>query len=222
MDESAGLIQWFKSSTQRGRIYADTSGATPQLWVEAGDAPAANSARLMLYAKSPASSQTGVRIESSGGAAASITLRIDGSSHVITDTDWMEFQTGVMSGLRPDVDEQGYCGSGDQGWYEVASKQFTDIGCLSWCDEGVELTTGEIVSDVEALMRIQPMSDGTRALSGMRKLDYSTLPAIVYRPVYNDDGSLKKGCAELTSLISVMIGAVRELTRDVRTLQEAR
>jgi len=222
MDAGAGLIQFLKSGTQRGRVYGDTSGAIPQVWVMSGEAPASNSARLMLYAESPANVTTGIRIASSGGETATIALRLDGSSAIILDTDWFEYQTGVMSGLKPSSDETGYVGSGAVGWYEMNAKSYVDIGCLGWFDDGVELVGGEVVGDCEALMRVRRMEDGTLTMYDVPKLDYSTLPRVVYKPVFDEEtGEKIKDRAELTSLISVMVSAIRELTRDVRALKEA-
>jgi len=135
--------------------------------------------------------------------------------------DWVicDISSG-MDGIRPDADETGHLGAADYGWYAVYSKQFIDVGCLGDFSKGVELATGEIVSDTEALLRIET-EENERALCGAPKLKYNTLPKVVARPVYNEDGSLKRHNAELTAPISVMIGAIRELTRDVRKLQEA-
>jgi len=66
------------------------------------------------------------------------------------------------------------------------------------------------------------MQDGTLTMYDVPKLDYATLPRVVYKPVYDETGEKIKDRAELTSLISVMVGAIRELTRDVRALKEAR
>jgi len=147
----------------------------------------------------------------------------DGNNIEMHAADWLVCDiAGGMDGIKPDGDETGFLGAPDCGWYEVNSKQFTDIGCLGWFDDGVELVTGEVVSDTEALMRIKKMEDGTRALSGVPRLDYGTLPKAVYRPVYDNAGKLIKERAELTTLISVMIGAIRELTARLQVLEGAR
>ena len=149
-------------------------------------------------------------------------MRIDGNSHVILDTDWMEFQTGVISGLKPSSDETGYVGSATVGWYEMNSKAYNDIGCLPLCDK-VALAVGrpsrrgetrsgrQLVSNLEAIRQIRAMDDGTRALCGMPKVDYSTLPDIVYNPAFDASGNYVKDRAELTALIGVIIGAIKEL-----------
>jgi len=117
---------------------------------------------------------------------------------------------------------------------EIFAKYFTDVGCLGWFDEGVELLDGRIVSDLEALENIKPHPT-KRTIHGVPQLDYSTLPKPVYRPapiaeedIYDEETKkikFRKGekmgedGAELTALISIMIGAIKELNRKVESLE---
>lgn len=173
-------------------------------------------------------------------ASASLWMRkdpADANSIEIFATDWLVFDiSNGMDGLRPDVDETGYCGSNAIGWYAVCSKQFVDIGCLGSFEEGVEVVEGRAptvssfraltemptqrVTPTEALKRVKVMSNGDRTVHGLPRLDYSTLPKAVYQPVYDEEtGEFVKDTAELTALISVMIGALRELTDRVEGLE---
>ena len=103
--------------------------------------------------------------------------KFDGQTFIL-DTDWMEFQTGAISGLKPSADEQGYVGSATVGWYEMNAKQYNDIGCLPLCDR-VALASGrparkgnvrgsrQLVSSLEALRQIRAMPDGEKARHGV-------------------------------------------------------
>ena len=132
-------------------------------------------------------------------------------------------------------------------WNDVSYKTLTDRGCLGWYEDGVELQDGRIVSDVEALKSIKKHKT-LKTVAGAPRLDYSTMPKHVYKPVeiadediYEDehialddkDGEprcksvrnlmFKKGekvgedGAELTALVSIMLGAIKEL--DSRLLE---
>lgn len=123
-------------------------------------------------------------------------------------------------------------GTASQYFNEINYKTLTDRGCLGWFDEGVELRDGRKVSDTEALLSIKK-STTERTIYNTEKLDYSSLPKVVYKPapiaevdVY-EGGKLrwKKGekmgqdGAETTSLISIMLGAIKELTLRVQALE---
>ena len=117
---------------------------------------------------------------------------------------------------------------------EIFAKYFTDVGCLGWFEEGVELLDGRTVSDLEALENIKPHPT-KKTIHGVSQLDYSTLPKPVYRPapiaeedIYDEETKkikFRKGekigedGAELTALISIMIGAIKELNRKVKNLE---
>jgi len=225
-----GQIRFLESSNVRGSFYVALSGASPVgRWRVGPPAAAATSPEINIEVMSQDLDYTGFRLFKSntlGGIEVTVDNAIrtrwnkDGNIELHA-VDWMivETTTAGMDGIRPETDETGYLGSGAIGWYEVNSKQFIDIGCLGSFDEGVELVSGEIVSDTEAMMRIETMKDGTKALYGVPKLNYSTLPMAVYKPVYDEHGQLVKDRAELTALISVMIGAFRELIPRVEKLE---
>ena len=100
-------------------------------------------------------------------------------------------------------------------WNDVSYKTLTDRGCLGWFDSGVEMPDGRIVSDVEALTLIQKHPT-LQTVYGVPRLDYSTMPRAVYKPANGkgDDG------AETTALISILIGAIKELNARLSELEK--
>lgn len=123
-------------------------------------------------------------------------------------------------------------GNSLQFFNEINYKTLVDRGCLGWFDEGVELQDGRKVSDTEAILAVKK-STTERTIYNTEKLDYSTMPKVVYKPapIAQEDiyekGVLKfrKGQkmgqdgAETTALISIMFGAIKELTLRVRELE---
>ena len=133
-------------------------------------------------------------------------------------------------------------------WGDVSYKTLTDRGCLGWFDLGVEGADGKLVSDTGALLAIRARADGRKTVYGVPMIDYKTLPSVVYKPagrdgvpflrdeqdrpyeirfetddagnaigektVYAEDG------AETTALISIMIGAIRELATRTAALEK--
>jgi len=120
-------------------------------------------------------------------------------------------------------------------WGDISYKTLTDRGCLGWYDDGVKLRNGTTVTDLEALTLIQKHPTLTTP-AGAPRLDYTTLPADVYvKPVDHDGTELQKDAegnyykevydkktrkvvrvsaqegAETTALISIMLGAIKEL-----------
>ena len=114
-------------------------------------------------------------------------------------------------------------------WNDISYKTLTDRGCLGWFDEGVELRDGTIVSDLEALMRIKKHPT-KNTVYGKPMLDYTTLPKAVYKPAdkqgvliardANNDPIEGQDGAETTALISIMIGAIKELNQQLAVLQK--
>jgi autotransporter-associated beta strand protein len=102
-------------------------------------------------------------------------------------------------------------------WNEVNYKLLTDRGCLGWYDDGVELQDGTLVSDVAALQAIRP-HPYKRTPAGAARLDYATLPRHVYRPAPADEPAGEDG-AETTALISILIGAIKELDARLAALE---
>lgn len=101
-------------------------------------------------------------------------------------------------------------------WNDVSYKTLTDRGCLSSCDDGVELQDGRIVSDTEAIKAIKKRDDGKKTVYGMPMLDYKTFPKISYKPAQKEGET--EG-VEMTSMFSVMLGAIKELTLRIEKLE---
>ncbi len=138
--------------------------------------------------------------------------------------------------------------SGDY-WNDVSYKTLTDRGCLGWFDDGVELQDGSVVSDCEALLSIQKHPT-KKTIYGVAMMDYTTFPKVSYKPAthcINDPetfeetqvevlrdkngdpycmvkGEVKKlsDGIEMTSMFSIMIGAIKELTTRVGALEGAK
>ena len=117
--------------------------------------------------------------------------------------------------LRPTSAAGANLGDATFYWNDVSYKTLTDRGCLGWFDDGVEMPNGRIVSDVEALTLIQKHPT-LETIYGVPRLDYSTMPRAVYKPA---NGKGEDG-AETTALISIMIGAIRELGQRVTVLEQ--
>jgi len=124
-------------------------------------------------------------------------------------------------------------GSASLYWNEINYKYLTDRGCLGWFEDGVELQSGERVTDVEALKRIKKHPELETGY-GVPRLDYASMPKAVYKPapIAKKDIKDKKGKirwkkgekmgedgAELTSLISIMLGAIKELETRLQKLE---
>jgi hypothetical protein len=129
-------------------------------------------------------------------------------------------------------------GSSTYYFNDIQYKTLTDAGCLGWFDEGVELQDGSKVSDVEALQNIKkhPFKE---TVYGVPMLDYKSMPKACYKPARGLNGSIlerdendepfevvvkrdelgneitkiekSSDGAEISSLISIMLGAIKEL-----------
>ncbi|MBU2007469.1 MAG: hypothetical protein KKF08_19030, partial [Gammaproteobacteria bacterium] len=128
-------------------------------------------------------------------------------------------------------------------WNDVSYKTLTDRGCLGWFDEGVELQNGAIVSDTEAIKAIKKHPTKL-TVYGMPMIDYRSLPKVSYKPAADHDGvkflrdkddepievkeivdgkeviSKPQDGAEMTSIFSIMLGAIKELTLKVEKLEK--
>lgn len=111
-------------------------------------------------------------------------------------------------------------GNATRYWNDVSYKTLTDRGCLGWFDEGVEMQDGRVVSDVQALLEIKKDPQKT-TVYGKPMLDYSSLPKAVYKPVDREKEPNGVEGAETTALISIMLGAIKELGVDVAALKKA-
>jgi hypothetical protein len=106
-------------------------------------------------------------------------------------------------------------GNNTQYFNEIFAKLFTDVGCLGVFDEGVELRNGKKVSDLEALKSIQKHPK-LKTTYGIPRFDYKTMPKAVYRAPNTEKG---EDGAELTALISIMIGAIKELDNKLKKVK---
>ncbi len=126
-------------------------------------------------------------------------------------------------------------------WLDVSYKTLTDRGCLGSFDGGVELRDGRILSDIDALLSIK-IHPTRKTIYGVPRFDYKTMPKAVYKkaeingihllrdssdmpyidmkdmegkPIrkYAEDG------AEMTALISIMIGGIKELHNRLAKLE---
>jgi hypothetical protein len=165
-----------------------------------------------------------VSVSASGNIIASGTLQggsgssITGTLYVyslycsgaITVDELKAYQSGriiLYNHLRPNS-AAAQINLGDATYYynEIFAKYFTDVGCLGDFSEGAELLNGKKVSDLEALKQIKKTDKLTRY--GVPMLNYKTLPKGIYRAPNTKNGV---DGADLSALISLSIGAIKEL-----------
>ena len=122
-------------------------------------------------------------------------------------------------------------------WGDISYKTLTDRGCLGWFDEGVELLDGRKVSDVEALCAIEKHPT-KETIYGVPSLDYATMPKAVFRKAAIDGRELPRDehgepyladkagqrrpaadGAEISALVSIMLGAIRQLSTEAAGLR---
>lgn len=113
-------------------------------------------------------------------------------------------------------------------WNDISYKTLTDRGCLGFFDSGVELRNGAIVSDTEAISRIQ-VHPTKETVYGVPMLDYRTFPKVAYKPAdkngvliarnAQDEPVIGADGIEMTSMFSIMLGAIKELNERVKTLE---
>ena len=170
-------------------------------------------------------------IDEVNGAAGSIDFNETGRIQVSTHFDPSD---GGSSNL----------GGATRYWGDISYKTLTDRGCIGWYDEGVELRDGTKVSDTEALMSIKKHPTN-KTPAGAARIDYESLPKHVYvkakdhdgtelprdefdRPYFDEidkkDGKIKRHYAqdgaETTALLSIMLGAIKELTVKYNALEK--
>jgi len=113
-------------------------------------------------------------------------------------------------------------------WGDISYKTLTDRGCLPWCDDGVELADGTVVSDIEALEKLSKHPT-KKTIHGLPMLNYKTFPKKSYRPAdkdgkliprdKNDEPIEGQDGVEMTMLFGVMIGAFKEMNTRLKTLE---
>lgn len=167
------------------------------------------------------------------GAGVELRFNVGGinSNSVDLSFIWSSANTGKLNPASGDTVD---LGDSSDFFNEINYKTLTDRGCLGWFDEGVELQDGRKVSDVEAIEAIK--KDPTKkTVYGVPMLDYSTMPMAIYKPapiaekdiINPETGEIrfKKGSkigvdgAETTALISIMIGAIKELSSKNKDLE---
>lgn len=170
-------------------------------------------------------------------ASQNIALAINGVKKI----EWNATNTRFNSNANPIGAAAFSSGDGTDYWNDISYKTLTDRGCIPWCDDGVELVDGKIVSDLEALCSIKKHPT-KKTVTGLPRLDYSTFPKHSYRRIedqYPDwevrrdnkgepwvrriDGTEVRGedGVEMTMLFGVMIGAFKEIDGRIRKLEKA-
>ncbi len=133
-------------------------------------------------------------------------------------------------------------GSDTQYWGDINYKTLDDRGCLGWFEDGVELQNGRMVSDLEALLSIKKHPT-KKTTFGLPMLDYRTLPKPIYRQAglkqkeaggdfyprdendepytFDEEGNkiMAADGAEISSLISIMLGAIKQLDREKKVIE---
>lgn len=152
----------------------------------------------------------------------------------------------VSNHLDPNDGGSFNLGGATRYWGDISYKTLTDRGCLGWFDEGVELQDGTKVSDIEAIKSIKKHPT-KKTIYGIPMLDYKSMPKVCYKMATKHDGTilprdendnpyeeeldLKTGQmmrmisqdgAEMTSLFSIMIGAIKELSEEISILKNSR
>jgi hypothetical protein len=129
-----------------------------------------------------------------------------------------------------------HCGTAGNYWYEVNTYQVTKRGggTFGYYDEGVELQDGTVVSDTEALLAIKPSASKMTSY-GKPAMDIKSIPKDVYvaSDLPRDESGTPYQISEtgekidrsdtegeaVFPMISIMIGAIRELATDVKDLK---
>ena len=126
-------------------------------------------------------------------------------------------------------------------WNDISYKTITDRGCLGSFDDGVELQDGSIVSDIEAIKAIK-VHPTKKTVYGAPMLDYKTFPKVSYKPADKDGVLYPRSIddeplpikvmhgkdevevlpadgVEMTSMFSIMLGAIKELSARIDKLE---
>lgn len=143
--------------------------------------------------------------------------------------DWSATRILVRIPLNPNGAGAVSSGDGSDYWNDISYKTLTDRGCLGWFDEGVELQDGTIVSDCDAIASIKkhPVK---KTIYGVPMLDYKSFPKVAFKKAQakgellqrdeNDDPIGGSDGIEMTSMQSIMIGAIKELHKRVASLEK--
>lgn len=150
----------------------------------------------------------------------------------------VDFNGRINSDFDPDAAATRDIGSSTLYWDVINYKTLTDRGCLGWYDDGIELQDGRVVSDIEAIESIRKHPT-LKTPAGAARLDYKTMPKHIYQMADDRDEDGKRiilprdhldrpfkigpkgkimyaqDGAETTALISLMLGAIKELNKKI-------
>lgn len=191
------------------------------------------------------SDHVGVILNLSGTNAGAFQIRstVYDVTSDIPSSDLIVYMEGISTSdgyiIRPGWESTVNLGDAVSYWNDISYKTLTDRGCLGWYDEGVKVG-GKKMSDMDALKSIRPHPH-KKTPAGRMRLDYKTLPDDVYKPakiatkdIYREPDEMsrrkklmfKKGekmgedGAELTALVSIMLGAIKELDSRMENLED--
>lgn len=129
-------------------------------------------------------------------------------------------------------------GGDSQYWDYVYADTYVDKS-MGWYDAGVHLPDGRLVSDMEGIKAIKPHPT-QKVKNGAIKLDKRTLPLEAYIPAMdrdtkvpyprNDDnepynpetGEVLTDGGSITQLVSIIIGALKELDNRIEVLEKTK
>ena len=159
------------------------------------------------------------------GVADQLSVLVGGSTYIEMKSNSIVFPKDLGS------NQAGVTNIGDAVLYfgDVSYKTLTDRGCLGCFDDGVELQDGTKVSDTEALLSIKKHPT-KKTIYGVDMLDYKTFPKVSYKKAEtkekgilprdaNDEPIGGTDGIEMTSMFSIMIGSIKELTNRVTALE---
>ena len=241
---------WTEQVTMRGGFFQSSTFGSSGGWQFRPDNADGTSAILFKASTSTLRMNSGlswlvsatenadIRLASGSSPLSGATLRttvggVSGASNAIwLDFEWTANNTGKLTPGSGDTID---LGDSSNFFNEINYKTLTDRGCLGWFDEGVEMQDGSKLSDTEAMLAVRKHPT-RKTIYGVDMLDYSSMPKAVYKPapIAEEDvidpktGKVrfKKGekigqdGAETTALISIMFGAIKELTHRVKDLEK--
>jgi len=138
--------------------------------------------------------------------------------------------------IEPDTAGTGKVGTATYYWNEINYKELIDRGCLGAFDSGATLPDGRRVSDVEAIKAIKVLP-GEKTPYGKPRLDYSTFPVECQRPapiaekdtewrtrdgtkLVREGEKLGEDGIDLSALVSLVLGAIKELDARLSALED--
>lgn len=224
------LYFYDENGVQRTRIYG-TADSFPY------DGTAIETAYLVIY-----DATTSILVL--GNAVDFVSLVCDDDSDLWIQASATKGRILIQGGMYPVPTGTWNLGNATYYWLDISYKTLTDRGCLGSFDEGVEMQDGKIVSDLEAIKAIKIRED-KKTIYGKPMLDYRTMPKAVFKPATDEKGNLYKrdkndeplpikvkvssteekevipqDGAEMSALISIMLGAMKELSNEVEKIKK--